>query len=76
MIHTHEGVLFMIHVCVCQVKVTEARHAVTEVTRHHTERLLSMNSLLNQKKEMEDKLNTRQSKMVLYVSKSVVFHHL
>uniref|UniRef100_A0A673VPT0 Cilia- and flagella-associated protein 44 n=1 Tax=Salmo trutta TaxID=8032 RepID=A0A673VPT0_SALTR len=30
---------------------------------HHTERLLSMNSLLSQKKEMEDKLNTRQSKM-------------
>ncbi|XP_029614593.1 cilia- and flagella-associated protein 44 isoform X1 [Salmo trutta] len=46
-----------------EVKVTEARHAVTEVTRHHTERLLSMNSLLSQKKEMEDKLNTRQSKM-------------
>ncbi|XP_064878214.1 cilia- and flagella-associated protein 44 [Oncorhynchus nerka] len=46
-----------------EVKVTEARHAVTEVTRHHTERLLSMNSLLSQKKEMEDKLNTRQSRM-------------
>ncbi|CDQ70160.1 unnamed protein product [Oncorhynchus mykiss] len=46
-----------------EMKVTEARHAVTEVTRHHTERLLSMNSLLSQKKEMEDKLNTRQSRM-------------
>uniref|UniRef100_A0A8K9X508 Cilia- and flagella-associated protein 44 n=1 Tax=Oncorhynchus mykiss TaxID=8022 RepID=A0A8K9X508_ONCMY len=34
-----------------------------KVTRHHTERLLSMNSLLSQKKEMEDKLNTRQSRM-------------
>ncbi|XP_041693955.1 cilia- and flagella-associated protein 44 isoform X1 [Coregonus clupeaformis] len=55
-----------------EVKVTEARHAVTEVTRHHTERLLSMNSLLSQKKEMEDKLNTRQSKMVLVPSSRAV----
>ncbi|XP_034144335.1 cilia- and flagella-associated protein 44 isoform X2 [Esox lucius] len=46
-----------------EVKVTEARQILTELTRHHTKHLLSMNSLLCQKKELEDKLNTRQSKM-------------
>ncbi|XP_071388965.1 cilia- and flagella-associated protein 44 [Centroberyx affinis] len=44
-------------------KVAEARQALMEVTRCNTERLLSMNSLLCQKKELEDKLNARQRKM-------------
>ncbi|KAL0968428.1 hypothetical protein UPYG_G00266720 [Umbra pygmaea] len=46
-----------------EVKVSEAREMLTDVTRHHTERLLGMNHLLSQKKELEDKLNARQRKM-------------
>ncbi|KAM6977661.1 cilia- and flagella-associated protein 44 [Aplochiton taeniatus] len=46
-----------------EAKVLEKRQEVTEVTRHHTKRLLVMNDFLEQKKEMEDKLNTRQKKM-------------
>ncbi|XP_076614824.1 cilia- and flagella-associated protein 44 [Chaetodon auriga] len=44
-------------------KVEEARHALMEVTRCNTERLLTMTSLFNQKKELEHKLNARQKKM-------------
>ncbi|XP_036972430.1 cilia- and flagella-associated protein 44 [Acanthopagrus latus] len=43
-------------------KVDEARQALLEVTRCNTERLLSMKSLLDQKKELENKLNARQKK--------------
>ncbi|XP_017572667.1 cilia- and flagella-associated protein 44 isoform X3 [Pygocentrus nattereri] len=46
-----------------QDKVADARLAVTEVTREHTERLHRLNSLLTKQKQLEDKLNTRQRKM-------------
>ncbi|KPP67019.1 cilia- and flagella-associated protein 44-like [Scleropages formosus] len=41
-------------------KVTEAKMAMMEVTKQHTERLSRMGSLLAEKKELEDKLNYRQ----------------
>ncbi|XP_044029955.1 cilia- and flagella-associated protein 44 [Siniperca chuatsi] len=44
-------------------KVEEARQTLMEVTRCNTERLLSMTSLFDQKKELEHKLNSRQKKM-------------
>lgn len=53
--------------CDIQAKVDEARQALLEVTRCNTERLLSMKSLLDQKKELENKLNARQKKKVLSV---------
>ncbi|XP_072513801.1 cilia- and flagella-associated protein 44 [Salminus brasiliensis] len=46
-----------------QDKVADARLAVTEETREHTEHLLKLNSLMTQQKLLEDKLNTRQKKM-------------
>ncbi len=57
------------NVCVChiQVKVEKAREALMEVTRCNTERLRSMKNLLDQKKELELKLNARQKKMVIFV---------
>ncbi|KAM3873982.1 cilia- and flagella-associated protein 44 [Diretmus argenteus] len=45
------------------LKVTDAHQLLMEATRRHTERLVSMNSLFCQKKELEDKLNSRQRKM-------------
>ncbi|KAJ8002958.1 hypothetical protein DPEC_G00164360 [Dallia pectoralis] len=45
-----------------KAKVSDARQMLTEVTKEHTKRLLSKHSLLMQKKELEDKLNTIQSK--------------
>ncbi|XP_030622994.1 cilia- and flagella-associated protein 44 [Chanos chanos] len=44
-------------------KVTEARQAVTEVTRQHTERLVRMDRLLNEQKFLENQLNQRRRKM-------------
>ncbi|KAL4624725.1 cilia- and flagella-associated protein 44 [Arapaima gigas] len=44
-------------------KVREAKLAVTEVTKQHTERLTRMGNLLAEKKELEDKLNYRQKKI-------------
>ncbi|XP_035523595.1 cilia- and flagella-associated protein 44-like [Morone saxatilis] len=44
-------------------KVEDAHEALMEVTRCNTERLLTMTNLLNQKKELECKLNARQKKM-------------
>lgn len=38
-----------------------------EVTRCNTERLLSMTRLLDQKKDLENKLNARQKKKVISV---------
>uniref|UniRef100_A0A8C9V515 Uncharacterized protein n=1 Tax=Scleropages formosus TaxID=113540 RepID=A0A8C9V515_SCLFO len=45
-------------------KVTEAKMAMMEVTKQHTERLSRMGSLLAEKKELEDKLNYRQRSIV------------
>lgn len=45
------------------LKVLEAREALMNTTRSNTERLVSMNRLLNQKKELEHKLGVRQKKM-------------
>ncbi|KAA8584641.1 hypothetical protein FQN60_008426, partial [Etheostoma spectabile] len=44
-------------------KVEEARQALMEVTRSNTQRLLCMTSLLEQKKELEHKINVGQKKM-------------
>ncbi|XP_047426661.1 cilia- and flagella-associated protein 44-like [Mugil cephalus] len=44
-------------------KVEEARQALMEVTRCNTEHLYSVTSLLEQKKELELKLSSRQRKM-------------
>uniref|UniRef100_A0A3Q3IBL2 Uncharacterized protein n=2 Tax=Monopterus albus TaxID=43700 RepID=A0A3Q3IBL2_MONAL len=44
-------------------KVEEAHQALMEVTKANTERLLSMKNLIDQKRELEHKLNTRQKKM-------------
>ncbi|XP_063072845.1 cilia- and flagella-associated protein 44 [Engraulis encrasicolus] len=46
-----------------EAKVCKARLALTEATRENTVRLQRMNSLLCEKKELEDKLNSRQKKM-------------
>lgn len=43
----------------------EAHQALMEVTRCNTERLLSMTSLVDRKRELEHKLNARQKKMVI-----------
>lgn len=51
--------------CALQAKVEEAHQALMEVTRCNTERLLSMTSLIDQKRELEHKLNARQKKMVI-----------
>ncbi|KAM6975484.1 cilia- and flagella-associated protein 44-like [Tautogolabrus adspersus] len=45
------------------VKVEEARDALMEVTRCNTECLRRMMSLINQKNELDHKINTRQKKM-------------
>ncbi|XP_077051647.1 cilia- and flagella-associated protein 44 [Siphateles boraxobius] len=47
-----------------ETKVTEARETLTEVTKHNTERLHNMNSLLSQKKALDDQLNSQQRKTV------------
>jgi len=49
------------------MKVEEAHRALMEVTRCNTELLLRMTTLLDQKKELENKLNARQKKMVITV---------
>uniref|UniRef100_A0A665W8Y5 Uncharacterized protein n=1 Tax=Echeneis naucrates TaxID=173247 RepID=A0A665W8Y5_ECHNA len=46
-----------------QWDVEEARDALMEVTKCHTERVLSKTNLFNQKREMELKLKARQKKM-------------
>ncbi|KAL2085147.1 hypothetical protein ACEWY4_018467 [Coilia grayii] len=46
-----------------EAKVCRARQVLTQATREHTERLQRMNSLLFERKELEDKLNSRQKKM-------------
>ncbi|KAB5533238.1 hypothetical protein PHYPO_G00129510 [Pangasianodon hypophthalmus] len=46
-----------------QVKVAAAKQELTDVTREHTAHLRSLNSLLTEKKLLEDKLNARQRKM-------------
>ncbi|XP_077441867.1 cilia- and flagella-associated protein 44-like isoform X1 [Vanacampus margaritifer] len=45
------------------VKVEKARQALMEMTRSNTERLLCLNSLFEQKKELEQKLDARQKKI-------------
>lgn len=47
-----------------QAKVEDARQALMEVTKINTERLISMNNLIDQNRELEHKLNARQKKMV------------
>lgn len=61
--------IFFLALCVydIQAKVEEARDALMEVTKSNTERLLSMKNLLDQKRELEHKLNARQKKMVISV---------
>ncbi|XP_062841766.1 cilia- and flagella-associated protein 44 isoform X2 [Trichomycterus rosablanca] len=49
---------------VWQERVAAAKLEVTKVTREQTERLLVINSLLTEQKLLEEKLNTRQKKMV------------
>ncbi|XP_056155837.1 cilia- and flagella-associated protein 44 [Lampris incognitus] len=44
-------------------KVSEAREALMEMTRGHTERLLNMNSFLCQEKQLGDQLHERQRKL-------------
>ncbi|XP_071321915.1 cilia- and flagella-associated protein 44 [Trachinotus anak] len=44
-------------------KVEEVREGLMEVIKCNTERLLSMTNLLDQKRELEHKLNARQKKM-------------
>ncbi|XP_049909716.1 E3 ubiquitin/ISG15 ligase TRIM25-like [Epinephelus moara] len=46
----------------CQAKVEEAREALMERTRCNTEHLRCMQSLYDQNKELEHKLNARQKK--------------
>uniref|UniRef100_A0A8C1KAY5 Cilia- and flagella-associated protein 44 n=1 Tax=Cyprinus carpio TaxID=7962 RepID=A0A8C1KAY5_CYPCA len=48
-----------------EAKVTEAKEALTEITKQNTERLRKMNSLLSQKKALDEQLNARQQKTVL-----------
>lgn len=50
-----------------QVKVTAAKQELIDVTREHTARLRSLNHLLTEKVQLEDKLNARQRKMVICV---------
>ncbi|KAJ8375460.1 hypothetical protein SKAU_G00060400 [Synaphobranchus kaupii] len=47
----------------CKVKLTEAKQALMEVSRKHTERVCTLNCLLKEKKDLEAKLDTRQKKM-------------
>ncbi|XP_067268183.1 cilia- and flagella-associated protein 44 [Chanodichthys erythropterus] len=47
-----------------EAKVAEAREALTEVMKQNTERLRKMNSLLSQKKALDDQLNSKQRKTV------------
>jgi len=54
------------YLCAYQTKVTEAREALTEVTKHNTERLRNLNSLLSQKKALDDQLNSQQRKTVFF----------
>ena len=62
-------IFFTDFVCMCdiQAKVETARQALTEVTKCNTELLLSMTNLSDERKELEQKLNTRQKKMVISV---------
>ncbi|XP_057211014.1 cilia- and flagella-associated protein 44 [Triplophysa rosa] len=55
-----------------EAKVTEAREALTEITRQNTERLSKMHSLLSQKNILDDQLNSRQRKTVSQIHG----HHL
>ncbi|XP_067282838.1 cilia- and flagella-associated protein 44 isoform X2 [Pseudorasbora parva] len=47
-----------------EAKITEAREALTEITKQNTEKLRKMNSLLSQKKTLDDQLNSKQRKTV------------
>ncbi|XP_036376519.1 cilia- and flagella-associated protein 44 [Megalops cyprinoides] len=46
-----------------KVKLTETKRILMEVSRRHTERVCMLNSLLKEKKELEEKLESRQRKM-------------
>lgn len=62
-------------VCVrsLQAKVEEAHRALMEVTRCNTERLVSMTSLIDQKRELEHRLNARQKKTVKLESMMLLY---
>uniref|UniRef100_W5M594 Cilia and flagella associated protein 44 n=1 Tax=Lepisosteus oculatus TaxID=7918 RepID=W5M594_LEPOC len=46
-----------------EAKVQEAKEVLTEVTRQNTQRLLQVNQLLTERKDLEERLNARQRKM-------------
>ncbi|KAG7487289.1 hypothetical protein MATL_G00021590 [Megalops atlanticus] len=46
-----------------KAKLTETKRILMEVSRRHTERVCMLNSLLKEKKELEDNLESRQRKM-------------
>ncbi|MBN3326680.1 CFA44 protein, partial [Atractosteus spatula] len=46
-----------------EAKVQEAKEILTEVTRQNTQRLLQVNQLLTERKDLEERLNARQRKM-------------
>ncbi|KAJ8248675.1 hypothetical protein COCON_G00233690 [Conger conger] len=54
--HTHELKLW-------KVKLTEVKQELMAVSRQHTELVCILNCLLKEKKDLEDKLDTRQRKM-------------
>uniref|UniRef100_A0A671MQX7 Uncharacterized protein n=1 Tax=Sinocyclocheilus anshuiensis TaxID=1608454 RepID=A0A671MQX7_9TELE len=47
-----------------ELKHWEAKESLTEITKQNTERLRKMNSLLSQKKALDEQLNARQWKTV------------
>lgn len=56
--------LEQLFICVYQAKVIGAKEALTEITKENTERLRKINSLLSQKKVLDEQLNARQQKTV------------
>lgn len=55
------------NVCNVQGKVEDAHQKLMDMTRANTERQLSMRNLLEQKRNLEQKFNTRQKKMVIFI---------
>lgn len=59
--------LFLVLCVYIQMKVEEAQEALMEVTRCNTELLFCKTNLLDKKKQLEQNIDARQKKLVIYV---------
>lgn len=56
-----------------QAKVDEARQALNEIIIHNTELLRRKRSFIDQRRGLEQKINVRQRKLVIYLHSIIVY---